>query len=46
MSGEKRVASNLPHNPEAKGGGLAGGEQEKIGQTAASSSTSGRECSG
>ncbi len=46
MGGERRVASNLSHNPEAKGGGLAGGEREKGGQTAASSTTSGGECSG
>ncbi len=46
MSGERRAASNLSHNPEAKGGGLTGGEQEKGGQTAASSTTSGGECSG
>jgi hypothetical protein len=46
MAREKRVASNFSHNPEAKGGGLASGEQERGGQTAASSSTSGGECSG
>ncbi len=45
-SGEKQVASNLSHNPEAKGRGLAGGGREKGGQTAASSPTSGGECSG
>ncbi len=45
-SRERRVASNLSHKPEAKGGGLAGGERGKGGQTAASSSTSGGECSG
>jgi hypothetical protein len=43
---EKQVASNLPHNPEAKGRGLAGGGRERGGQTAASPSTSGGECSG
>jgi hypothetical protein len=45
-SGERQVASNLSHNPEAKGRGLAGGVRGKGGQTAASSSTSGGECSG
>ncbi len=45
-SGERQVASNIPHNPEAKGRGLAGNEREKGGQTAASSPTSGGECSG
>jgi hypothetical protein len=45
-SGERQVASNLSHNPEAKGRGLAGEEREKGGQTAASSPTSGGECSG
>jgi hypothetical protein len=45
-SEEKQVASNLSYNPEAKGRGLAGGGQEKGGQTAASSPTSGGECSG
>ncbi len=44
-SGERRVASHLSRNPEAKGGGLASGERGKGGQTAASSSTSGGECS-
>ncbi len=44
--GERRVASNFSHNPEAKGRGLAGGERGMGGQTAASSSTSGGECSG
>ncbi len=44
--GERRVASNLSHNPEAKGRGLAGEERGKGGQTAASSPTSGGECSG
>jgi hypothetical protein len=43
---EKQVASNLPHNPEVKGRGLAGGGQDRGGQTAASPSTSGGECSG
>jgi hypothetical protein len=44
--GERRVAPNLSHNPEAKGRGLAGGEQGRGGQTAVSSPTSGGECSG
>ncbi len=45
-SGERGVASNLSHDPEAKDKGLAGGERGKGGQTAASSPTSGGECSG
>ncbi len=45
-SGEKQVASNLSHNPESRGRGSAGGEREKGGLTAASSPTSGGECSG
>jgi hypothetical protein len=44
--GERQVASNLAHNPEAKGRGLAGGGREKGNQAAASPSTSGGECSG
>ncbi len=44
--GERQVASDLFHNPEAKGRGLAGGGREKGGQTTASPSTSGGECSG
>ncbi len=44
--GEGRVASNLSHNPEVKGRGLAGGGWETGGQTTASPSTSGGECSG
>ncbi len=43
---ERQVASNLSHNPEAKGRGLASGGREKGGQTTASPSTSGGECSG
>jgi hypothetical protein len=43
---EKQVASNLPHNPEVKGRGLAGGGRDRRGQLAASPSTSGGECSG
>jgi hypothetical protein len=45
-SGERQVAFNLSHSPEAKGRGLAGGGREKGGQTTASPSTSGGECSG
>jgi hypothetical protein len=45
-SGERQVAPNLSHNPEAKGRGLAGGGREKGGQTTASPSTTGGECSG
>jgi hypothetical protein len=45
-SGENQVASNLSHNPEAKGRGLAGGGREKGGQTTVSPSTSVGECSG
>jgi hypothetical protein len=45
-SGERRVASNLSHNLEARGRGSAGEEQGRGGQTAALSPTSGGECSG
>ncbi len=45
-SRERQVASNLSHNPEVKGRGLASGGREKGGQTTASPSTSGGECSG
>ncbi len=44
--GERQVASNLAHNPEAKGRGLAGEGQQKESQAAAPPSTSGGECSG
>ncbi len=44
--GGNQVASNLPNNPGVKGRGLAGGGRDKGGQTAASPSTSGGECSG
>jgi hypothetical protein len=44
-SGKNQVASNLPHNPEAKGRGLAGGGRDRRGQIAAPLSTSGGECS-
>jgi hypothetical protein len=44
--GERQVASNLAHNPEAKGRGLAGGDQQKKNQAVAPLPTSGGECSG
>ncbi len=44
--GERQVAFNLAHNPEAKGRGLAGEDREKGSQAAASPPTSGGECSG
>ncbi len=44
--GERQVASNLAHNPEAKGRGLARGDQQKRNQVAAPPPTSGGECSG
>ncbi len=44
--GENQVASNLPHNPEVKGRGLAGRGRDRKGQFAAPPSTSGGECSG
>jgi hypothetical protein len=43
--GERQVASNLAHNPEAKGRGLAGESQQKRNQAAAPPPTSGGECS-
>ncbi len=43
---ERQVASNLAHNPEAKGRGLAGGDQQKRNQATAPPPTSGGECSG
>jgi hypothetical protein len=43
---ERQVASNLAHNPEAKGRGLAEGGLQKRGQAAAPAPTSGGECSG
>jgi hypothetical protein len=43
---ERQVASNLAHNPEAKGRGLAGGDLRKRDQATAPSPTSGGECSG
>ncbi len=42
---ERQVASNLAHNPEAKGRGLAGGDPQKGNQAAAPPPTSGGECS-
>ncbi len=42
---EKQVASNLAHNPEAKGRGLAEENQQEKNQTAPPA-TSGGECSG
>ncbi len=44
--GERQVASNLAHNPEAKGRGLAGEGRQKGSQATAPPSTSGGECSG
>jgi hypothetical protein len=44
--GERRVDSNLAHNPEAKGRGLAGEDQQKKDQATAPPPTSGGECSG
>jgi hypothetical protein len=45
--GERQVPSNLAHNPEAKGRGLAEGVQQKRNQAAAPVPTSsGGECSG
>jgi hypothetical protein len=43
---ERQVVSNLAHNPEAKGRGLAGGGLQKKDQVAAPPTTSGGECSG
>ncbi len=43
--GERQVASNLAHNPEAKGRGLAGEDQQKRNQAIAPPPTSGGECS-
>jgi hypothetical protein len=43
---ERQMASNLAHNPEAKGRGLAGGDQQRRSQATAPSPTSGGECSG
>jgi hypothetical protein len=43
---ERQVASNLAHNPEAKGRGLAEKDQQKKNRTAEPPATSGGECSG
>ncbi len=43
---ENRAASNLPRNPEVKGRGLAGREQDRRNLPAASPPTSRGECSG
>ncbi len=43
---ERQVASNLAHNPEARGRGLAGGGLQERDQAAAPPPTSGGECSG
>ncbi len=43
---ERQVASNLAHNPEAKGRGLAEKDQQKKGQATGLPATSGGECSG
>jgi hypothetical protein len=44
--GERQVASNLAHNPETKGRGLVGKDQQEKGQAAAPPPTSGGECFG
>ncbi len=44
--GERQVASNLAHNPEAKGRGLVEEDQQEKGQAAAPPLTSGGECFG
>ncbi len=43
---ERQVASNLAHNPKAKGRGLAGGGLQERDQATAPPPTSGGECSG
>jgi hypothetical protein len=43
---ERQVASNLAHNPEAKGRGLAEKDQQKKGKATGPPATSGGECSG
>ncbi len=43
---ERQIASNLAHNPEAKGRGLAKEDQQGRSQTAKPPATSGGECSG
>jgi hypothetical protein len=44
--GERQVASNLAHNPEVKGRGMAEENPQRRGQAAAPAPTSGGECSG
>ncbi len=43
---ERQVASNLAHNPEAKGRGLAEKDQQRKGRAPGPPATSGGECSG
>ncbi len=43
---ERQVASNLAHNPEAKGRGLAEKDQQRKGQATGPPAISGGECSG
>ncbi len=43
---ERQVASNLAHNPEAKGRGLAEKDQHRKGRATGPPATSGGECSG
>jgi hypothetical protein len=43
---ERQVASNLAHNPEAKGRGLGEKNQQERDQATELSATSGGECSG
>jgi hypothetical protein len=43
---ERQIASNLAHNPEAKGRGLAEEDQRGRSQSAKPPATSGGECSG
>jgi hypothetical protein len=43
---ERQIASNLAHNPEAKGRGLAKEGQQGRSQSAKPPATSGGECSG
>ncbi len=43
---ERQVASNLAHNPEAKGRGLREEDQQERDQAAEPPVTSGGECSG
>jgi hypothetical protein len=43
---ERQVASNLAHNPEAKGRGLAEENWQGKSQSAKPAATSGGECSG